>query len=184
MVDALRPQRNLEMDPDGPPTQRREVEELRLRRMDDLNQDDVVRVRKLQVEEMELRDIRGINPEIVLLAYPLAEGFALHRLGADLERSFPQDLLGRAEVLEGDFPALGVGPLRGTSGAGQASPLLQMDVLPHEFFGLGLRVVIPLGQSAEQILDVSARQEQSMNDAEIGDRCWIDVEERQPLGTP
>src|SRR5262249_48058445 len=182
--DALRPQRDLEIDPDRPAAQWREVEELGLRGMDDLNQDDIPRVREFQVEEMELRDIRGINPEIVLLAYPLAEGFALHRLGADLERSVPQDLLGQIEVLEGDLPALGVGPLRGSSGAGQASPLLQTDVLPHEFFGLGLRVVIPLGQSAEEILDVSARQEQSMNDAEIGDRCWIDVEERQPLGTP
>src|SRR5258707_7074210 len=134
-IEALRPQRDLEVDPDGPPAQRREVEELGLRRMDDLEDDDVRGIREFQIEEMELRDVRGIDPEIVLLADPLAEGFALHRHRADLNRDFPQHPLRQIEVLKGDFPALGVGSLRGTPGAGQASPLLQVDVLPHEFFG-------------------------------------------------
>src|SRR5690348_17136286 len=103
-IDALRPQRDLEVDPDRPAAQRREVEELGLRGVDDLDQDDVGRVRKLQVEEVELGDVRGINPEIVLLADPAAEGGALHRLGPDIERDVPEDLLGQLEVVEGDLP--------------------------------------------------------------------------------
>src|SRR5277367_5319270 len=135
-IHARRQERNLEMDPDGSPAQRRQVQELGLPGIDDLRDDDIRRVREFQVEEVKLRDVRGINPEIVLLAYPTAEGFALHRLGADLERSFSQDLLSQLEVLEGDLPALRVGPLRGTAGAGQATLLLQTDVFSHEFFGL------------------------------------------------
>ena len=56
-IDTLRPQRNLEMDPHGLPTQGRQVHELGLRRMDDLQDDDIRRVRKFQVEEVKLRDV-------------------------------------------------------------------------------------------------------------------------------
>jgi hypothetical protein len=87
------------MDSDRPAAQLCQVQKLGLRGMDYLQQNDIGRVRKFQVEEVKLSDVRAINPEIVLLAYPLTERIALHGYGSDLERGFPQDLFGQIEVV-------------------------------------------------------------------------------------
>src|SRR5215813_1537265 len=80
-------ERDFESDPHGPSTQRTQIEELGLLGMNDLHDHDVGGIRKLQVEIVELRDIRGIYPEVVLLSNPRAETFALHRFRADLQRN-------------------------------------------------------------------------------------------------
>ena len=134
VIDPLRPQRDFESDLHGPSAQRRQIEELRLLGMDDLHEDDVRRIRELQVEVVELRDVRCIYPEVVLLSYPRAEAFALHGFRADVERNFGQELFGQVEVLERVLPALLVRTFGGAACAWQTSLLLQADVLSHELF--------------------------------------------------
>src|SRR6185436_4730013 len=90
---------------------RRQIQELRLLGMNDLDQDYVGCIRELQIEIVKLRDVRGIYPEVVLLAYPLAERFALHGLGADIKRNFRQELFGQVKVLKSVLPALLIGTL-------------------------------------------------------------------------
>jgi hypothetical protein len=55
---------------------------------------------------MKLGDVRTIDPEIVLLANPAAKAVALHRLGADFEWCFAQDLFSEVEMFERILPAL------------------------------------------------------------------------------
>src|SRR5688572_3427400 len=104
-VSPLYAERNFELDLDRPAAERRQVEHLRRKaRINDLDNHNVRRVRELQVEVVKLRDVRGINPDVVLAANPLTEASALHALAADFQRSLGQDPFGQVEALEGVLP--------------------------------------------------------------------------------
>src|SRR4249919_1403312 len=152
--------------------------------MDDLYEDDVRGILKLQIEIVELRDVRCIDPEVVLPSYPRAETFALHGFSTDIERHLAQEPLGQVEVLQRVLPALRVWTLGGTACARQRSLLLQANILSHELLGRGIGVVISRCEPAEKVLGVRARREHAMDDAKIRDGGGIDVEDRDSLGPP
>src|ERR1044072_9085746 len=98
---------------------------------------------------MKLGDVRSIDPEVVLFANPVAKVVALHRLGANLEWHFSQDLLRQVKVFESVLPALFVRPLCRATLARQGSALLQKDVFAHEVLAFGFDFVITVRASLE-----------------------------------
>ena len=61
-IHPLRSERDLESHLHRPTPKRRQIQKLRLLGMDDLQQDHIAGIRKLQVEIVELRDVRCIYP--------------------------------------------------------------------------------------------------------------------------
>ena len=101
---------DLELHFNGTTTQWRQIQKLRyMARKGDLQQDHIRWIEKLQIEVVKLRDIRSINPEVVLPANPTAKAVAFHRLGSDLDRNFRQDLFGQIKVLKCVLPTLFIG---------------------------------------------------------------------------
>src|SRR5690348_3478116 len=84
-LDPLRGERNMIIDFYWTTGERRQIDQLDASRKNDLQQHDVRRIGKLQIEVMKLGDVGAVDPEIVLLANPRAKIVALHRFGANLE---------------------------------------------------------------------------------------------------
>src|SRR5262249_498139 len=143
---TLRRERNLELHPRRRTGECGEIEQLRLLGKDDLNDHAIAWIIEFQLEEMKLRDVGRVDPQIALPTNPRGEFLALHRHRANGERTLEQQLLGQIEVLERILPALLVGPLGRAALARQAAGLLEPNVLAHEFGQLTLDLVIGLAE--------------------------------------
>src|SRR5882762_9266927 len=110
-LHSLGSQRNLKLNIHWSTAERRQVQQLCLTGKDDLQQDHVSGIREFQIEVMKFRDVRTVDPQIVLVADPLAKVPTLHRFSSNVERNFGQNLFGQIEVLEGVLPTLFIRPL-------------------------------------------------------------------------
>src|SRR5829696_7173987 len=104
-LDPFRSEWDLKFDSDRTATQWLQVQQLRLFRMNDLDNNHISGILKLEIEVVKLRNVRSVDPQIVLLPDPLAKALALHWFSADFERHFGQQLFSEIEVFKGILPA-------------------------------------------------------------------------------
>src|SRR6185369_16944428 len=104
---------------------------------------------------MKLCDVRSIDPEIVLRADPGRKAFALHRLGANLDGHFRQDLFGQLKVRKNILPALFIGAFRRTTRTRQTSLLLETNVFLNEMLALVRDFVVAVRETLKKMLTVA-----------------------------
>src|SRR6185369_11204424 len=126
---------------------------------------------------MKLCDVRSIDPEIVLRADPGRKAFTLHRLSANLDGHFRQDLFGQLKVRKNILPALFIGTFRRTTRARQASLLLETDIFLHEMLSLATDFVIAVCKALDKVFAVATAGQHAMDDLKIRERGWINIED-------
>src|SRR5215471_20400641 len=184
LCNSLSAQWNFEVHLDRSTCQWRQIEELRLLRMNYLQQHDVGGIGNLEIKEMKLCNVRGVNPQVVLIANPVAERFAFHWFGANLERHFGQQMPGHFKVLKRVLPALFVRPLGRSAFARQASFLFQSNILAHPLFPFGFRRIVAFSEPLQKVVDVPTAGKNLSDEFEISDGCRIDIEDRNSFGFP
>src|SRR5829696_3847813 len=105
-LDPFRSEWDLKFDSDRTATQWLQVQQLRLFRMNDLDNNHIGGILKLEIEVVKLRYVGSVDPQIILLSDPLAKTLALHRFSTDVDRHLRQQLFSEIEVFKGVLPAL------------------------------------------------------------------------------